>query len=925
MRYRLQPGQSIATCMLLGYLPSALAMDDAHEAMELLHAQVTILVFILVMAAATVIAYMNHKLQKSQRQLRSRLDQTEAIARLSERVSHTEPLELIYEMAMDSLQHLIHCDRTSILLFDDDGVIRFKAWRGLSDAYRQRFEGHSPWQSTATNVQPILVNDSGNWEDGKTLITEFSKEGIGALAFIPLEYQNRLLGKFMVYFNVPHTFSQEEVRLMQTVSHHVGYAIGQKRTNEALQESEQRWSFALEGGGDCVWDWDLTTNRVELSKGGKKMFGFEENEIGNDMMDWQGRVHPHDLNSLQTSVVSYFKSGAPHFAAEYRVKCKDGSWKWILTRGMAVARDNNHRITRMIGTHTDINQRKLAEEKIASENRKNETLLNTGVDGIHIMDENGTLLQVSDAFCRMLGYSREEMLGMNLMQWDAKLPSLSQFQQGIQKMPEQGKRLETLHRHKDGHTIPVEISARRVLIDGKVYIYAAARDITEKKQAEEIIHRQANYDPLTSLPNRRLFHDRLDQEIKKAHRAGMKMALMFIDLDNFKEVNDTLGHDKGDQLLVEAAERLSQCVRESDTVARLGGDEFTVILSELEEISGIDQVAQNIINRLVAPFTLGSDKAFVSASIGITLYPDDALKAEALLKNADQAMYVAKNAGRNRYSYFTAELQRAAEARMRLTHDLRAALAQQEFCAYYQPIVELSSGNIHKAEALIRWQHPQRGLVSPLDFIPLAEETGLIVEVGDWVYKEATRQVHQLRQRYHPAFQISINVSPVQFNNVPTLYHDWAAWLHQHDYTGQSIVLEITEGLLLDASNGVQEKLLAFRDAGIQVAMDDFGTGYSSLSYLKKFDIDYLKIDQSFVRNLERESDDIALCEAIIVMAHKIGLKVIAEGVETEAQRKLLTDAGCDYAQGYYYSKPLPAEAFMQFLQAHEHQRRSPA
>ncbi len=427
--------------------------------------------------------------------------------------------------------------------------------------------------------------------------------------------------------------------------------------------------------------------------------------------------------------------------------------------------------------------------------------------------------------------------------------------------------------------------------------------------ANKLIWQQANYDDLTGLPNRSMFQDRLEQEIIKSHRNKQKLALLFIDLDKFKEVNDSFGHNIGDSLLVEVSRRISSHVRESDSVARLGGDEFTVILPALDEISNIERVAQSIINELANPFMLDGNSIFISASIGITVYPDDASTPELLMINADHAMYTAKNAGRNRFCYFTAAIQEASQNRRKLIHNLRGALAAKQFILNYQPIVELSSGSIHKAEALLRWYHPIRGLICPTEFIPLAEESGLIIEIGDWVFREAAKQAKHFRKTLHPEFQISINKSPMQFRNDSIFFQDWSPYLKQLDLPGNSIAIEITEGLLLDMGAIVTKKLIALRDAGIQVAIDDFGTGYSSLSYLNKFDIDYLKIDQSFVRNLTGcAPDDIALCEAIITMAHKLGLKVIAEGIETIEQRELLATAGCDYGQGFLFSEPVTAD-----------------
>ena len=408
--------------------------------------------------------------------------------------------------------------------------------------------------------------------------------------------------------------------------------------------------------------------------------------------------------------------------------------------------------------------------------------------------------------------------------------------------------------------------------------------------------------------------DRLGQEIKKSHRAGLPLVLMFLDLDRFKEVNDTLGHDVGDLLLKEAAMRLSSCVRDSDTVARLGGDEFTIILGELTELGSVERIAQDILCKIAQPFHLGSEAVYVTTSIGITFYPQDATDMDTLIKHADQAMYAAKSQGRNRYNYFTPVMQTAAQNRMRLANDLHGALLDNQFRVHYQPIIELATGIVRKAEALIRWQHPTRGLVSPAEFIPIAEDTGMIIDIGDWVFREAARQVARWRTTHHTEFQISVNASPVQFNSEHHHHIAWSEYLQQLGLPGASIVVEITESSLMEAGTTVLNHLIGFRDAGIQVSLDDFGTGYSSLSYLRKFDIDYLKIDQSFVKNLTPGSEDMALSEAIIVMAHKLGIKVIAEGVETVEQRDLLAAAGCDYAQGYLYARPLPAEEFEGFL-----------
>jgi diguanylate cyclase (GGDEF)-like protein/PAS domain S-box-containing protein len=534
-------------------------------------------------------------------------------------------------------------------------------------------------------------------------------------------------------------------------------------------------------------------------------------------------------------------------------------------------------------------------------------------EAMMVTDASGAIISVNPAFTELTGYAQDEIVGQTPSILNSGRHDHAFYQAMWREIDSTGRWQGEIWNRRKGGEIYAERLTINTIFDGGGAPYrrvALFFDITQEKRTEELIWKQANFDALTQLPNRRMVHSRLEHEISRSQRDGLSLALMFIDLDRFKEVNDTLGHDMGDILLKDAAQRLKHCVRETDTVARLGGDEFTVILCGLDHAGNAERVAEAILRKFAEPFRLKDELVYVSASIGITLYPDDAAGIDELLKNADQAMYAAKQRGRNRYNYYTSCMQEAALARMRLVGDLRVALASGQFRLAYQPIVELGTGAIHKAEALLRWHHPARGEVGPAEFIPVAEETGLISDLGNWVFYEASRQVALWRAAHDPLFQVSVNKSPVQFRVEGNTHATWFEHLRKLGLPGQSVVVEITESLLMDASAAINAQLLEFRDAGIQVSLDDFGTGYSSLSYLKKFHIDYLKIDQSFVRNLAAGSDDLALSEAIVVMAHKLGMKVIAEGVETEEQRGLLAAIGCDFGQGYLFSKPLEAEAF---------------
>ncbi|CAG9224697.1 MULTISPECIES: bifunctional diguanylate cyclase/phosphodiesterase [Paraburkholderia] len=551
--------------------------------------------------------------------------------------------------------------------------------------------------------------------------------------------------------------------------------------------------------------------------------------------------------------------------------------------------------------------------ELVSRELESRTLIENSPDTITRYDRDLRRTYANPAFCTSAGRTLDEALGKR----PSEIPGGSNaliYERKISEAISTGKsgQFELRWVSKDGQQQCSHIRLTpEIDPSGKVNsVLAVGRDLSDRMAFEAAIWKQANFDTLTQLPNRQMFQNRLEQEAKIAQRSGHRMALMLIDLDRFKEVNDSLGHDTGDTLLIEAARRIRSCVREADTVARLGGDEFTVILPNLDHVGSIERIARTIIDTLSEPFTLGPDEAFISASIGVTLYPDDASELDVLFKNADQAMYAAKNAGRNCLSYFTQDLQIAAERRLRLTSDLRAALPGDQFRLYYQPIVDLTTGDIYKAEALVRWLHPERGMISPLDFIPLAEDTGLIVPIGDWVFRQAVQQAKHWRNRFHSPFQISVNVSPVQIRQDNLVCSQWSEYLHREGMPGQSVAVEITEGLLMHADLKIDERLMTFRNAGIRISIDDFGTGYSSLAYLKRFEIDFLKIDRSFVQNLGFDADNQALCEAMVVLAHKLGLKVIAEGVETVEQRDFLMTVGCDFAQGFLYSPPVPPDQF---------------
>jgi diguanylate cyclase (GGDEF)-like protein/PAS domain S-box-containing protein len=465
----------------------------------------------------------------------------------------------------------------------------------------------------------------------------------------------------------------------------------------------------------------------------------------------------------------------------------------------------------------------------------------------------------------------------------------------------------------------------RLVISGEEKVLAIIRDITEQRQAEERIFFLAYHDTLTHLPNRHLFKDRMSQALAYAQRHQLLVAVLFLDLDNFKRINDTLGHNMGDLLLQGVGGRLVKCVRRSDsvariemeeltpTVARLGGDEFTVLLNGISNIQNAATIAQRILDVLVQPFMLETHEVFITGSIGITVYPYDSEDVDALLKNADTAMYQAKDQGKNNYQFYAESMNAVAFERFTMESQLHQALKHDEFQLHYQPQLDLHSGDMIGVESVIRWLHPERGCVLPEAFIPLAEDTGLILPIGEWVLQNACSEIQELRKAGFPSLSVMVNISSIQLRQkdfTNTVIRATKA----HDIDPHFLELELTESILMQNIEETITKLQELKDIGIQLSLDDFGTGYSSLSYLKRIPIDTIKIDRSFINDIGKKTDSAEITKAIIAMAHSLNLKVVAEGVETEQQLAFLIENRCDIAQGFYISPPLPKDAIIQFL-----------
>ena len=563
----------------------------------------------------------------------------------------------------------------------------------------------------------------------------------------------------------------------------VEMALYKHGMDKKLRESEERYNLAVRGANDGIWDWKLKNNEIYFSPRWKAMLGFREDEIGNNLEEWFKRVHPDDLNRVRENLSLHIEGNASHFESEYRIRHANGSYMWVLSRGLAV-QDSEGEAYRMAGSQTDITARKLVEEQLA---------------------------------------------------------------------------------------------------------YGALHDV------------------LTGLPNRALFMDRLKHRLEHTKRHPEQLfAVLFIDLDRFKVVNDSLGHAVGDQLLIATAQRLQQCVRPEDTVSRLGGDEFAILLNEVRDVSDAIRVAERIEGRLVSTTMLDAVKRSTTASIGITLFNSNNTKPEDYLRDADTAMYRAKAMGGNRHQLFDSAMYANAVALLEMEGQLRHAVERREWLVEYQPIVSVKNGNISGLEALVRWLHPHRGLIPPMEFIPVAEETGLIIPMGEFVLRAACQQVKAWRDAGFPKLWVSVNLSGRQFQD-QNLVQKIKQVLQETGLPSDGLRLEVTESIAMRDLAYSIKVLKELKMLGVFVSLDDFGNGYSSLSYLKQFPLKVLKIDRSFIHDIIINQNSEAITTAIIFMARSLNLEVVAEGVETEEQLSFLKSKFCDEVQGYLFSKPLPA------------------
>jgi diguanylate cyclase (GGDEF)-like protein/PAS domain S-box-containing protein len=695
------------------------------------------------------------------------------------------------------------------------------------------------------------------------------------------------------------------------------HLVSRRREQEAIlqgqiRERDSRLNLALWGSGDEFWDWNVRDKSL-YRLGAARLLGQGSLEsMSTD--DWRNNsIHPEDWPRVQKLLEEHISGASDLFESEHRVRTASGEWIWVRSRGKVVERDAAGNPLRMAGTARDITVARRAER----ERRVALEVLRSMGEAVAVIDLDFCFISVNPSFSRITGYAEEEVAGQNSSLLDSGQHSPDFYRRVRDILERTGHWAgEMWQRRKDDEEFLgwIEMSEVRDSLGIRSHFVAVVNDITDKKRAEQELRYLANYDTLTGLPNRALLSERLGRAIVRARRQETRVAVLFLDLDRFKDINDSMGHAAGDRLLKAAAARLQATLNASDTVARLGGDEFTVVLEDVESLGAVERTARDILIAFTSPLEVDErHDVSITPSLGISLYPDHALVPTDLLKFADTAMYQAKAEGRNTYQIYNETMDTEARQRAAIISALRKAIERNEFRLVYQPRMSLADGSITGVEALLRWRSAELGEISPAVFVPLAEESGLILSMGEWVVRAACQQLKEWRRQGLHELSVGINISVLQLlrGNVPVFLQEQ---LRTYGLPADRIELEVTESMVMQNAQQATAVLNELRRVGVSLAIDDFGTGYSSLVYLKRLPIDTLKIDKEFIDDLTRDPDDEAITSTIITMGHSLGLNVIAEGVETELQLNFLRDHGCDEIQGHWLSRPIDAEHCLDFI-----------
>ncbi len=682
------------------------------------------------------------------------------------------------------------------------------------------------------------------------------------------------------------------------------------KNRKVLKISKQKYELAVDGANDGIWDWDIVNDELFLSSRWKSMLGYRNNEIPNENEVWDKLLHPDDVNKAKQEMEDYIEGKKSTYRNIFRLRCKNGKYKWILSRGKGIF-DKKGKLIRVAGSHTDITKQKELEESLRKERDFSNKILDNSKIIVLVWKLDGTIIKFNKYGEEITGFKEREIIGKSWL--DVLIPQ--EIYVEMEKNVERFKRGEALQDHehpllcKNGDKIDV-LWDNSFIQDKKsddVTVVSTGINITNRKKYEKKIYSLAYYDSLTNLPNRAMFEEKLKSKINIAKEEKSKFALLYLDLDNFKKVNDTLGHDFGDELLIKISNEIRDTVNKDETFFRVGGDEFVLIKDNICNDQDIENTIKKVMDIIKKPWMLAEREFYITTSIGIAIYPDNGLDMNTLFKNADLAMYESKESGKDCYYFYNSYMKDKTLIYLNTENELRRAIEKEQFVLYYQPQINLESEQIVGLEALIRWEHPQKGIISPINFIPIAEKTELIVDIGKWVMRQACIDMKKWHESGYCSIDVSVNLSTKQFLE-EDLLQEVELILAETRVNSRHLIFEITENTAIHDVKRTINILNKLREKNIKIALDDFGTGYSSLSYLKRLPIDILKLDKMFINNIDKDIRESAISKSIIRLAREIDMDVVAEGIETIKQLNVLKEYSCNNGQGYLFYKPLPME-----------------
>ena len=704
--------------------------------------------------------------------------------------------------------------------------------------------------------------------------------------------------------------------VLSIIYNRVAYIKRIKGYNETLYQREQTLHLALWGSDAGTWQWDhqdnlVTVNQIDAASAVSVDLQFDEDR-------WLDKVQPQQKQAVLTRWHQYIAQPDGAYKDEYKMQVNNKN-RWIRLSGKVVSTDQSGRAEKIVGTFSDITEQKSLEKQRLLFGQAFES----ASDGIIILDQSERIQGVNPSICRISGFTQADLLQMPIKALfaDSTVNGVEQVLAATQSLGNWQGESKLINQQQ--LSCPVWLNVTQMDRDNansstddndeKHYLILIT-DISESKKADRALRQLTNYDVLTGLPNRKLFEEHLAFSIAHAKSSGQQLALLFVDLVRFKAINDRFGHNIGDAVLNKAGQRMLMALNDKDMIARFGGDKFVVLLNSLQSANNPNRSCCALLSAFDLPVEANNKEFHLSVTIGVTLWPDDDATGEQLIKHAEMAMYHAKEGGRSNFEYFCVNRQQKELSRLKLEHELSQALEKKQFSLYYQPQVDAKTNRIIGVEALIRWHHPLEGFISPEQFIPIAEATGLIIPISDWVLQTAIETALSWQSQLPEPIKMAVNISGLHFNE-PSFAYSIIMLLDKYELDPKDLCLEITEGMLISDIEQPLAALQQLRKIGVQVAIDDFGTGYSSLAYLKQFPVTCLKIDKSFVLNLSQDQDDQAIVNSVVSLGHFLGFEVLAEGVETLADYQLLQQIGCDQVQGYYFAKPQPADEALAFIQ----------